>query len=301
MMSGTLQERHAGNAGDQLKHALLAETWQRLRSEPCPWAYAETHAGAGRYASAHAERVRAALLETSSGTMSRADPAASYARSLRRWWSPHRSDRSGTYPGSPVLALLSASFSSLVLCEVHSESASRLRRSLAEVGTGEPGEGRTPIRVHNASFEQRIDRLLPEPGALFLLVDPYYYDPAASDGAGGRIGRCHLAAFAARLEHRDALLGVFASRPPRGVAAESAALSGQQEASAGNTLQQDLRALAPTAALRCFRAAGTPHAVVLAGWGRGADLVAALPAAPAWSRSWLARSVLALDVREEPA
>jgi 23S rRNA (adenine2030-N6)-methyltransferase len=40
---------HAGNHGDVLKHAVLVLLVEHLRSQPEPFAYVDTHAGAGCY------------------------------------------------------------------------------------------------------------------------------------------------------------------------------------------------------------------------------------------------------------
>ena len=63
-------------------------------------------------------------------------------------------------------------------------------------------------------------------------------------------------------------------------------------------LLADARALAPPA-LRCYRAADSPHAVLVAGWGAGKTTVRELPGASSWERSWLAQPPLLLKVAEE--
>ena len=49
---------HAGNCADVLKHIVLVELLQTLRQKTAPFAYIDTHAGAGRYylKSAHAQK-----------------------------------------------------------------------------------------------------------------------------------------------------------------------------------------------------------------------------------------------------
>ncbi|MBD3236571.1 MAG: hypothetical protein GF330_07695 [Candidatus Eisenbacteria bacterium] len=306
-MSGTRQQRHAANAGDRLKHALLANVAQRLGAGRMPWSYAETHAGAGAYATPRATELRAALAAAPPLRAMRTDPGATYARALRRWWRPAAAHRSGLYPGSPPIALLVGRFSRAQFCEAEPRSARRLERILAELRSDSPALDAVEMTVHAGSFVRRVDRLLPLGGARFLLADPYCYDPEASSAAGGRIGRRHLAALAAAGSRaRDCLLAVFTSRRPGEDAARSPAerrASAERHAPAERgapteQLLRDLRAAAPQARVRGFRAAGTPHGVVLGGWGAGARRVAALPAEEEWTRSWLARPPVCLDVRE---
>ena len=38
---------HAGNFADAVKHSLLAMLLEALDRKPAPWAYLDTHAGAG--------------------------------------------------------------------------------------------------------------------------------------------------------------------------------------------------------------------------------------------------------------
>ncbi len=313
----SIQDRNAGNSGDQLKHALLLEVLAGLPAGGV-WSYVETHAGAGLYRTPHATallravRAWAAEQARDRGSAPEAPAGAAYARLLQRWWdslaSPNGPEpdcllRGGTadvaYPGSPLVSILSGRpVGSMDLVEADPAACARLREALDRVATAGRSSRDDPalalrdrVRVHQASFMDRLE-LLRASGPVVVLADPYCYVPEARSCDDGRMGRRHLHALCEPLRGREAVLVLFTSNPPTGSA------KGRPAGGTWSSLRDDLRALAP-AALRCFRVSDAPHAVVVAGWGEGRRVVRALPGARLWARSWLARMEMPLQAVEE--
>jgi hypothetical protein len=297
----SLQDHNAGNAGDQLKHALLSELLIRLPRDES-WGYAETHAGAGAYAAPHAGILMRGARKAVAG-----EAGSTYAQLLELWQrSPgaHAGQGVVRYPGSPALAALSGKIrGEMVLAESDAESLGRLRDALDRGA----GFGNLALRLLEGSFEGHLGALT-SASRLLILVDPYYYQSDADEGTGGRLGRLHLEQLVTALSGRDAVLMIFCANRPR----EQARAGPVDEAAGGRpagdpmrgsrgtwrSLGADLAGLDPPS-LRLFRAAGTPHALLAAGWGQGRSLVARLPGAARWERSWLARPPLALRIVEE--
>jgi hypothetical protein len=331
------QDANAGNVGDQLKHALLIETIQRLPADPA-WAYAETHAGAGAYESdqariliaaarrAAAGRAAARRVAANSGVPGRGPDARTtghpvagtgYAAALlarEAGWPAEERDR--WYPGSVLLAVGGrAQWSSVRLAEADPAVMDRLathmtiqalrnsRFSSRGELAGQPrGSGLTaglqpPVELYPGSFELHLDELMRE-GPLFLLVDPYYYQSAASQGEGGCLGLRHLDRIIQAVSGRDAVLMLFTSSAPGDGCPDSAEDPPILMQQPWQALCADLTCMAGRS-VRCFRAAGAAHAVCLAGWGRGAAVVDDLPGDQDWRASWLADPPLGLSIVEE--
>jgi hypothetical protein len=282
----SLQDHNAGNAGDQLKHALLAELLMQLPQDE-PWAYAETHAGAGAYETPHAEILFDRAQEAAAD-----EAGASYAHLLGLWqrqWGGCAGPGGVRYPGSPALAALSGRVrGEIVLAENDPESIVRLRDTLNRAA----GFGNLALQLLEGSFEAHLETLV-SAVRLLILVDPYYYQSKAPDGAAGRLGRVHIEQLVAALCGRDAVLMIFCANPPRDRASEGARGEGTWR-----SLGADLMRFQPSS-MRLFRAAGTPHAVLVAGWAQGCPLVAGIPGADGWERSWMAHPPLALRILEE--
>ena len=320
----SIQDRSAGNTGDQLKHALLLEVLDRIPADEV-WGYVETHAGAGTYLTPHAPALfRGAWSETGGGAAGRESmperlgPPAGwcYARALSRWWREqsavpglapeHMPDAivmEVSYPGSAVLALRSEVMRGPVaLIESDPTVVRRLRIALDRLfeparrpeRDGWPGPS-SRVQAITGSFAEHIDRFKAA-SRMVVLADPYFYMRESLACHEGQLGLKHLRFICQALDSRDAVLLVFASSPPSGMLTlgEAGALSG----GTWKALLSDLRAQAPPA-LRCFRAAETPHAVLAAGWGAGKAIVRGLPGVASWERSWLAAPPLSLRVVEE--
>ena len=140
--------RHAGNAGDVLKHVALLAVLEQLR----PAAYVETHAGDGVYPLGSAGEwgdgiQRLWNLPAEGGLVGR------YAE-LVRSFSPAGAARPATYPGSPLIA--SRFVHKQILYEIDPQSASVLRKMLPQAD----------VRV-----EDGLAALKP---AELVLIDPPY-------------------------------------------------------------------------------------------------------------------------------
>lgn len=319
------QDAHAGNAGDQLKHALLIEAIERL-PEGGGWSYAETHAGAGAY---RCDGV-APLLAAAQPAAARPGSGGGYAQALSAWraqWPA--AQRDPWYPGSVLLAAgARRDWRGLRLAEADPGVVDRLATHMTLHASAraafheDPPAGSAPgpvtgpatgsaadcdagpatdptIDLYPGSFETHLDELLGD-GPLLMLVDPYYYQSAVLDSEEGRLGLRHMETIVRALQDRDAVLVVFTSRMPD---APGTAPGG--ELHAPMLIQEPWQALCAdlgcmvTGSVRCFRVVGHPHAVCVAGWGAGARVVADLPGSRAWADSWLAAPPLDLEIAEE--
>lgn len=154
---------HAGNFADVFKHCLLIELLEALRGKAKPFAYIDTHAGAGRYdlQGAAARRTgewregvaRVLAAEAPPATVSRYRDLL-LAAGAPRW-----------YPGSPVLAAaLLRDTDRAILCEGHPEEAAALRALYRRSSS---------VAVHGRDGYEALRGLLPPTERRGLvLVDP---------------------------------------------------------------------------------------------------------------------------------
>ncbi len=149
--------RHAGNAGDVLKHVALIAILDELLRDPAPLAYLETHAGDGLYP-------LGSLGEWGDGALrvwgAQGGLLGRYARILRGFSEPGAA-RPRALPGSPLVArALLRPGDRMLLHEIDARSASVLRRSLpgAEVREAD-GLAALPAAAQ---------------GRAFVLLDPPY-------------------------------------------------------------------------------------------------------------------------------
>jgi 23S rRNA (adenine2030-N6)-methyltransferase len=164
---------HAGNFADVVKHSLLAMLLEALNRKPAPWAYLDTHAGAGAY-DLHAEaaqRTGEAL-----GGIGRLWPArgklpaaAERLCSIVATLNPDLA--AGTlprvYPGSPrIAAALARPDDRVLLAELHPEEAYLLRGELRGFATA---------AVHERDGYEMLKALTPpkERRGLVLIDPPY--------------------------------------------------------------------------------------------------------------------------------
>jgi 23S rRNA (adenine2030-N6)-methyltransferase len=138
--------RHAGNAGDVLKHVALIAILDELLRDPAPLAYVETHAGDGLYP-------LGSLGEWGEGA-------------LRVWGAQgglvgRYATRPRALPGSPLVArALLRTEDRMLLHEIDPQSAAVLRRSVPEAEVRE-GDGLSALPAAAS-------------GRAFVLLDPPY-------------------------------------------------------------------------------------------------------------------------------
>ncbi|HEY6909082.1 MAG TPA: 23S rRNA (adenine(2030)-N(6))-methyltransferase RlmJ [Myxococcales bacterium] len=121
--------RHAGNAGDVLKHVALIAILEDLLRDPSPLTYVETHAGDGLYPLGSAGEWGEGALRVwgaQDGLLGR------YARILRGYSEPG-AVRPRAVPGSPLVArALLRPCDRMLLHEIQAQSAGVLRRCLPD-------------------------------------------------------------------------------------------------------------------------------------------------------------------------
>lgn len=193
----------AGNAGDVLKHVVLAWLLHELASLRIPVTYLETHAGRGCYSVDPSKGGRAHLLEPLPAHDD--GPTAPALAVLRRHL--HRTgDSAWRYPGSPLFAmeLLRGSAAgvfferdearrvSLVDCATEARSAGVQWVRPGAVGCDVwTGDGGNKLRGHL----QRAYGVgaTARPSTVLALVDPFaYVTDRQADTSRGEIGRAEL-------------------------------------------------------------------------------------------------------------
>lgn len=161
---------HAGNFADVVKHTLLVLLLEALSKKPAPWAYLDTHAGAGAYdlASEAARRTGEAA-----GGIARIWPARGKlpegAERLCRMVADLNPGAvtPRVYPGSPrIAAALARPGDRLLLAELHPEEAFLLRGEL---------KGVSGAAVHERDGYEMLKALTPpaEKRGLVLMDPPY--------------------------------------------------------------------------------------------------------------------------------
>lgn len=153
---------HAGNPADLHKHIVLAELIARLTAKPRGLAYAETHAGRGRYDLDAPEARKTAEADQGVGRID-PDPATPYGRALAAARAAHGPS---AYPGSPLVARsLLRPQDRLTLMELHPAEHAALREALA-------GDG---VAIHRRDGFAGLLALAPlAPRRGLVLVDPSY-------------------------------------------------------------------------------------------------------------------------------
>jgi 23S rRNA (adenine2030-N6)-methyltransferase len=126
--------RHAGNAGDVLKHVALIAVLEAMVRDPSPLTYVETHAGDGLYPLGSAGEWGDGVLrvwDAREGLVGR------YAEIVRRCSEPGAA-RPASVPGSPLVAdALLRPHDRMVLHEIDPRSAAVLRRTLPRAEVSE--------------------------------------------------------------------------------------------------------------------------------------------------------------------
>ncbi|MBN9519358.1 hypothetical protein J0H58_12685 [bacterium] len=161
-------DKKAANEGDKLKHPLLLEVLARCKA----WgslAYAESHAGAGKYLAAdqHPDKPHISnLFNLLSDQKDKPDEEAAggrYYRLLQDWWADK--DGFATYPGSVLQAArfltnqrVKAKFR---VTEAHKGTYDRLAKAMNEYN----------VRPEYDKFQNKLDWLTGE-DSLVMLIDP---------------------------------------------------------------------------------------------------------------------------------
>jgi 23S rRNA (adenine2030-N6)-methyltransferase len=164
---------HAGNFADVVKHSLLAMLLEALNRKPAPWAYLDTHAGAGAYdlTSEAARRTGEAAggIARLWATRGRLPPGAERLCSMVADLNPGlpAGEAPRVYPGSPrVAAALSRADDKLFLAELHPQEAYLLRGEL---------QGAANAAVHERDGYEMLKAFTPpkERRGLVLMDPPY--------------------------------------------------------------------------------------------------------------------------------
>ena len=151
--------RHAGNAGDVLKHVALVALIEAMLGDPAPLTYVETHAGDGLYPLGSAGEWGDGVLRVWSARDGLLGRYAAIVRGVSLSGAP----RPQAVPGSPLIArALLRPQDRMLLHEIDSRSAALLRRAAPEAEVHE-GDG---IAALPPAAE----------GRALVLIDPPYTD-----------------------------------------------------------------------------------------------------------------------------
>jgi len=160
---------HAGNFADVAKHVGLVCLLERLAAKGKPFAYVDTHAGAGLYDLGRSEARRSG--EAGEGIRRLATgpaPEGVIGRYLQlvRSFQPH-ADALDVYPGSPLIAQrMMREADRALLCELQPEQARLLRQ---QIGTDRR------FGIHQRDGYEGLGALLPpQPRRGMVLIDPPY-------------------------------------------------------------------------------------------------------------------------------
>lgn len=163
---------HAGNFADVFKHLLLAGLLDALNAKDAPWAYLETHAGAGLYP-LDASAARTGEYEDGVARLFTRDDApplvSRYLAALRAL------NPAGLhcYPGSPWWAQQAARAQDRVLlCEREAAIAAELRQNL---------HGDARIAIHQRDGYESLGLLPPREKRGVVLIDPPFERPDEFD------------------------------------------------------------------------------------------------------------------------
>src|SRR5581483_7405736 len=166
---------HAGNFADVVKHLILTLLLKALAHKPAPWAYIDTHAGAGRYDLAAPEPLKTAEYRDGIGRLWAAndlpEECVDYLN-LVRALNPDGALR--YYPGSPWIAhALRRSHDRLVLAERQPQECARLKAVFARAER---------VSIHCADGVAGIKAWVPPAERRgVVLIDPPYERPAEWD------------------------------------------------------------------------------------------------------------------------
>jgi 23S rRNA (adenine2030-N6)-methyltransferase len=122
---------HAGNAGDVLKHVVLAFVLEYLNRKDAPYGMLDSHAGIGLYRLHGTEAERTGEWKAGVGRLWRDRPSGAAGDALAPWYrvldALNPSGALELYPGSPEIMLrLSRPGDRAIFCELHPEDTRTL-------------------------------------------------------------------------------------------------------------------------------------------------------------------------------
>ena len=158
---------HAGNHADVLKHAVLVLLLDALKRKETPFAYLETHAGAGRYDLRSEQAQKTGEFHGGIERLWDIDAPAALARYLEAVRALNPDGRLLFYPGSPRIArYLIRSQDRMMLMELHTTEYPILKQEFA---------GDRQVAVHHRDGYEGLRGLLPPKEKRGLvLIDPSY-------------------------------------------------------------------------------------------------------------------------------
>ncbi len=161
-------EYHAGNAGDVLKHAVLALVIRALQRKPSPLRVLDAHAGSGSYDLTTREARKNAEHEAGiARVLATAAPPAEIAPYLEAVRACNTGASLRRYPGSPAIARhMLRPGDHLELLELHPRAVSGLRRRFG---------GDRQVHIHRRDCFEGLPALVPPPERRGVaLIDPSY-------------------------------------------------------------------------------------------------------------------------------
>jgi 23S rRNA (adenine2030-N6)-methyltransferase len=170
---------HAGNFADVVKHAAMALCLERLNSKEKPYRFIDTHAGVGRYDLRSDEAQRSPEWRDGIARlwMTEADAPPGVRAALAPYMAAMRDINPGgelvSYPGSPLIAQhLMRADDAIRLCELHPESAEKLREAM--------GRDRR-VKVEERDGYEALGAYVPPPERRGLvLIDPPFEEGSAA-------------------------------------------------------------------------------------------------------------------------
>ena len=162
---------HAGNFADVFKHVVLAACIESLKAKQTPFAYIDTHAGAGRYDLGGVEAQKTGEFRDGVKRLLNVERLPTlihaYLNLVRAQTHGHGPAPDGFYPGSPAIAAaLMRDQDRLHLCEVQDEECAALRALF---------KNDARVSVHQRDGYQALRALLPprEKRGLVLIDPPF--------------------------------------------------------------------------------------------------------------------------------
>jgi len=162
---------HAGNFADVLKHVVLVACLEALKSKQTPFAFIDTHAGAGRYDLGGIEAQKTGEFRDGIKRLFSVERLPTlvhaYLNLVRSQTSSAGPAPEGFYPGSPAIAAaLLRDQDQLHLCEIQEAEYMQLRNLF---------RGDSRVAVHQRDGYQALRALLPpkEKRGLVLIDPPF--------------------------------------------------------------------------------------------------------------------------------